>query len=851
MTVDGSDDDSGANGQSTPPASASQIPAPAAAPNYVAPDVNAGTTVAGKSDSNTNKPSNPAPGNRLQNPLGNFSSYTYQLTLYMITPDAYQAFIASNRTNINAINSSASTAAGSASTGGVTNGAYIVAQSGGIGKGDLRAPGFTLDYYIDDLKITNNISGKETQTATNTTDISFQIYEPYGFSFISKLKYAATQLASVTKSKNFKDLSNPSKQFFILGIRFQGYDKDGNVITGQETFAQDTFNPSGNNGGIYQRFYDITITGVQFKINGKATTYDITAVSTAPGAAFGVKRGIIDKGAKLQGITVRDMLLGDDPDTGLLGLCTKLNNDAKSLGYTPGLEPTYTVTFLGDADTIIGDATVVNDATFDLARSPNSSAKNVKYSNPAVEESSVPKTNMKQLTFRNGTPTLQAIQSIISQSSFLSDALTQIYKANTDDPSTPSPDSNPAILRWYNVCPEVTCKGWDDVTQDFSYDINFIIQTYETPVVVSAYAKKTAKYYGPHKRYEYWYSGKNSEILSYEQSLNNAYFNVTVAGSDKNNPGAASGGAAGISTKLGGQTGAANQGSSSNGYDFEAQGNFITSLFDPGSYAEAKISILGDPDFLMADSVSSVQSVYNQFYGPDGYTINPNGGQVFIEIDFKEAIDYDNTTGTMSINESILFWKYPPEIAKVVHGVSYQVLTCASTFKSGKFTQELGLVLNTFAGASGSSQTSTDNDPNGRESANTSSTTTTTASNATSNTGLLPSAQPTLDQAIIQTSAETQAAASNLTSGVADTTQQTSPTGGTDPSPPPTFAQTQSSILSAIIPATPAPTFAQTQGSVLSALGLNGVPVNKDVQDEDATSSNSSNTTVPVEGREA
>jgi hypothetical protein len=37
-------------------------------------------------------------------PDRNFSSYTYQLSLYMITPDAYEAFINTGRKDINAIN---------------------------------------------------------------------------------------------------------------------------------------------------------------------------------------------------------------------------------------------------------------------------------------------------------------------------------------------------------------------------------------------------------------------------------------------------------------------------------------------------------------------------------------------------------------------------------------------------------------------------------------------------------------------------------------------------------------------------------------------------------------------------
>jgi hypothetical protein len=109
----------------------------------------------------------PKPGSRLQNPLGNFSSYTYQLSLYMITPDAYDAFQLSGRKNINAL--SQTDATGQSTNGG----AFLIAQSGGINnKTSKRAPGFELDYYIDELKIKTAVNGKNTQSASNVTAIS-------------------------------------------------------------------------------------------------------------------------------------------------------------------------------------------------------------------------------------------------------------------------------------------------------------------------------------------------------------------------------------------------------------------------------------------------------------------------------------------------------------------------------------------------------------------------------------------------------------------------------------------------------------------------------------------------------
>jgi hypothetical protein len=125
----------------------------------------------------------------------------------------------------------------------------------------------------------------------------------------------------------------------------------------------------------------------------------------------------------------------------------------------------------------------------------------------------------------------------------------------------------------------------------------------------------------------------------------------------------------------------------------------MTSLFDPGAYASARIQILGDPDYLMRETAPGINEVYKQYYQDDGYTINPNGGQVFIEIAFNEGIDYNIGTGTMDINDSIFFWDYPDNVRSKVKGVSYQVRECESIFKGGKFTQTLQLSINTMPDA--------------------------------------------------------------------------------------------------------------------------------------------------------
>jgi hypothetical protein len=634
------------------------------------------------------------PGSRLQNPLGNFSSYTYQLSLYMITPDAYQAFNLSGRKNINSL--SATDASGQATNGG----AFLVAQSGGINnKTSRRAPGFELDYYIDDLKIKSAINGKNTQSTSNVTSLSFSIYEPYGFSFITKLKRAKEALQKNSKIKNYDKAMNASKQFFVLGIRFQGYDKNGNIANASEVFSDDTLNTSPDASGVYERFYDILFTGMKFKINGGATTYNITANVIATNVALGTARGMIDNNIPVVAGNVKEALDGDGD--GITSILKTVNETQKALFDQKAIEipNVYKVRFLGDTD-LIQNASLVSKADPDKAKLPMSRADNLGEVNEKTSVNAVPDNTKRLITIKKDTPITQAINSIIKQSTYMEDALKVIVVASTEpDGDTNSPEvvtkKDVPPVKWYNLSTEVKCLGFDTKVGDFAYEITYVIQPYETPAAASPYTK-SSKYYGPHKRYEYWFTGKNSEILSYEQTMDNTYFNVTL---NKAGDPASQGGGTDSPVYAGKKQNQESTGRLDTG--MEAQNAYMTSLFDPGAYAKAKISILGDPDYLTQETPSSINDVYRQFYKSDGFTINPNGGHVFIEIDFKEAVDYKNSDGLMDINSSIYFWNYPPAVANKIKGVSYMVLEIEHTFKGGKFEQTLNCTINTFPGVLG------------------------------------------------------------------------------------------------------------------------------------------------------
>jgi len=606
----------------------------------------------------------PNPSKRLSNPLADFASYNYQLSLYMITPDAYDAFVNDGRRDINILNQN----------GGGT-GAYILCQNGGINSTQKRAAGFeNFDYYIDNLQIKSAVSSNETMSPTINYEMSFQIIEPYGFSFITNLKLASNQITQYSQTKNIQDLRNGSRQFFVLGIKFLGYDIDGNILDKP-----------------FDRYYDILFTEVQFKLDGKATVYNIKAASIPSSVAMGTKKGVVDKGAPLTGNKVGDLIRS---------LMTKLNNDQQALEDTnaisKGCKNIYAVEFRGDASDI-ENATIVSKADLDKAKWPMTAGKKtLTQVNDKESVAATPNSNERQINIEKATPIVQAIGQIISQSSYLTDGLKQVYSTDTDpDPKTGDIDSienaSNKRLRWYNVSSVLTEAKWDPLIKDFAYKITYIIVPYEIPIMLSAYADRTTPYYGPAKRYKYWYTGKNSEVLKYEQTLNNAYFTVSL-GTDGVSSKSTGGGADVPINTQGKRQLTPRQGKLDVGY--EAQNSVTTSLYEPGSWATAKIEIMGDPDWLAGEPPGD-PALYTPFQGTD-FKVDFSSGQVFIEIDFKEALDYVHATGTLTINEDLLFWDYPPEIKQKVEGISYRVINIVHTFRNGKFTQELTCAINTF-----------------------------------------------------------------------------------------------------------------------------------------------------------
>lgn len=662
------------------------------------------------------------PGKRLKNPLTFMSSFNYQLSLYVITPDAYDAFLANGRRNINVFAQRVGDSVAASETNR-QGGAFLLAQSGGAGP-DPRAPGVKYDYYIDNLSFTHYASSKETNSPTGNIEFSFQIIEPYGFSFISNLKKAQAQFDEFSRKNvegeaaRFSDTAKSTvptaKQFFILGIRFYGWNADGTPVIGDESFEGSVLDPDNlGTGAIFETFYELVVYEIKYKIDGKATVYNIRANAAAPSLGAGIKKGFINSPIQAKGSTVRSYLSGPE------GLITKLNQEQQNLKNNGTIEfpTTYKIRWLAADAESIAQSSIVSETRTSKANQPPSQASNTEQVTPAAETTSTPNANQVEIAFAKDMPIIQAIDTLFARSKYIEDMLTENYT----DRSQFNPETNTAEtattpktpFKWFRITPEISSVKWDTKLNDWAYDITYVIETYLVPIIDSPFVAGTTNYYGPHKRYDYWYTGENSEVLSYTQTLDNQFYQEKPAGDPQSQQTPDSGGNANRVAQAPNTTRSLDQTSSGGTLSTAAAAAVKNALYDPGSYTKATVEILGDPDYLMQEvtaGAAGLNQAYSRYYG-EGFTIKPTGGQVFFEIDFKEAVDYSATEvsdlaedgrgitgigGTLSINDSISFWDYPAGARDVVKGISYTLTKVKNSFRNGLFTQTLEAFINDF-----------------------------------------------------------------------------------------------------------------------------------------------------------
>jgi hypothetical protein len=296
-----------------------------------------------------------------------------------------------------------------------------------------------------------------------------------------------------------------------------------------------------------------------------------------------------------------------------------------------------------------------------------------------------------------GTSLIQFIDQAVRNSSYIYKQQTKIPKTNPQTGKLEDiPNGTPAqVVGWYRIGLQAEPLKYDLKRRDYAYKMTYSIAPYLVNDLKSNYFPPT-KFRGTHKKYNYWFTGENVEVLSFEQDFYYLYYIVM----NSNTP------PRGVNdldwreeAKRAFQPRSNESDQGQEGKTNEPAANAADILYSPADLARAKISIIGDPSWIAQGEIWAGISGQNLNAGPffpDG-TINTEIEEPLFEIAWNKPVDYSLTTGLMNPGQrnagaNAIDTLGPGPSQSYI----YRAITVTSTFNQGKFTQDLEGVLVLF-----------------------------------------------------------------------------------------------------------------------------------------------------------
>ena len=283
-----------------------------------------------------------------------------------------------------------------------------------------------------------------------------------------------------------------------------------------------------------------------------------------------------------------------------------------------------------------------------------------------------------------GQQIVQFIDQVLRASSYVLDQSAVIWNETTEKWE---PNGKPASqFAWFNITCNTEMLAYDEKRNDHAYRMTFVVTPYQVPVQ-SEYFKPGA-FRGVHKVYNYWFTGQNTQVLQYEQHFNKLWTQA-ITGSN-------------LPQTIQKQVNSReqwkkhvfpNSNQSSQGAEqktFEPGANAADYLYSVDQ-AEIKISILGDPAWIPNPQLGYINpTTFNASpFFPDG-TINTSASGAYFEFAWNRPVDYNLETGLMDPGQNNTFANRQSGVAGIAtEAVTYMANRVTSTFRNGKFSQEL------------------------------------------------------------------------------------------------------------------------------------------------------------------
>jgi hypothetical protein len=684
------------------------------------------------------------------NVLHQYASYTYGLSLHLLTADEYNRIV---------------------DKGEYTPTKVLIASAGRYNNTPgptqfTRSPYFKEDFYFDGFELDTVIGLNAESRSTNAIQYQFTLIEPYGFTLIDRIISLCN--SDEIQCNNYLDMP------YLLQIDFFGIDDSGQ-ITGAipNTTKRIPIRLNKMDVKISARGAEYAIKGVPYN----HSAYDLVTLTT-PGN-FEVEAATIGQ------FFQSDETAGDTTDTSSQresaqsGLWAR--NDGRLVGPDGQFVPVNTlnqsllsIKTKRELGLIKSFGTALNNfqkAAFDdhkiqfndkyvfniidpekgpkLSTSPFTSGSisspkntgmvsidarsglakddNTKKGDLGLNTNSY-RPDLRLFQINAGTYIDQVISWVVRNSKWMTDQIVipdgvenvetylQDIKAQANQP-----------LYWFKIVPSIKLLNFDNIRKIWAREITYHIQTYEVrnlkiAVGPGGTAGQAENPKPPVKSYDYIYTGKNNDILDLDIQFNALYYSAltlyrTSAAKitqlatpgeeekDKNpktkNIGVVQDPNAIMPMVMKPQILDARTTTGSGALtpkqiavaDLEA--SLLT--LSQADMLHVKLKIIGDPSFIKQDELFWTPKANSQVsenlinaddrLTPDG-SLKMDNGEVYVNLTFRTPVDVDETTGMMNFtNENIL----GPMQTSLFSGL-YRVLKVTNEFRNGQFTQTLNLI---------------------------------------------------------------------------------------------------------------------------------------------------------------
>ncbi|WP_353479836.1 hypothetical protein [Haliscomenobacter sp.] len=360
------------------------------------------------------------------------------------------------------------------------------------------------------------------------------------------------------------------------------------------------------------------------------------------------------------------------------GLCAALNTfyaeQAKSSGFIPDV---YEIKF---ADPILENASIVPPGPLDKSMAGGSVTATAADQLLSEKQSMSPTVRQKSATA--GQQIVQFIDTVIRSSSYITAQQKVIWNSetNTWDPNGPSPQR----FAWFSVSCDAQPLKYDPKQNDFAYKMIYTVAPYQTPVASEYFDSGASR--GVHKVFNYWFTGQNTQILQYEQEFNKLWSQAITSYSTAEDLKQSVNSRELWKKRTMPASGQARQGG--DGKTFEPGANAADYLYSVDQ-ANIRLVIMGDPAWIPSPKAMQPGKFVSAPFEADG-TINAKASGAYFEFAWNQPRDYDLNTGLMDPGKNNYFADRSQGKAGLAQeAVTYQATHCKSTFRGGKFTQEL------------------------------------------------------------------------------------------------------------------------------------------------------------------